>query len=175
MKYLVFNSGPARKAPEGMPPREARQALVELGRRMARKARPHGIEVLLEPLRRTDTNQVNTVAEAIEVVRAVGQPNFRILVDHSFMAIEKEDPAVLKKARGLIRHVHIARPQGRTYPVAEDAESYQALFAALAAIRYQGGISIHARTDNFFADAPRALAYLRAELAKLPAAKARNN
>ena len=173
MKYVVFNSGPARRAPDGMDPKEARKALVELGRRMARKARAHKLEVLLEPLRRSDTNQVNTVAEAIEVIRAVGQPNFRLLVDYSFMTIEKEDPAVLKKARGLLRHVHIARPEGRTYPVAEDAAAYEPLFAALAAIRYQGGISIHARTDNFFADAPRALSYLRTEVAKLPAAKKR--
>ena len=170
-RYVVFNSGPARRAPEGMDPKQARKALVALGRRMASKARAHKLEVLLEPLRRSDTNMVNTVTEAVEVARAVGQPNFGIVVDHSFMSIEKEDPAVLRKAGRLIRHVHLARPEGRTYPVEEDAQHYQAFFAALAAIRYQGGFSIHARTDNFFADAPRALRFLRSEAAKLPAVK----
>ena len=167
LKYVVFNSGPARKAPDDMPPAQARKQLVEFSRRFAREARKHKLTVLLEPLRSTDTNQVTKVAEAVEVVRAVGQPNFRLLTDWSFMHIQKDDASELDKARGRLAHVWLAKPGPRTYPVSEDAAEYEALFAALAKIRYRGGLSVHARTDNFFADAPEALRFLRTRAAEL--------
>ena len=114
---MVFNSGPARRAPEGMPPAEARKQLVEFSRRFARQARKHRLTVLLQPLRSSDTNQVTTVAEAVDVVKAVGQPNFQLLADSSFMHIQKDDPPELLKARGRLRHIWLAKPDARTYPV----------------------------------------------------------
>jgi sugar phosphate isomerase/epimerase len=169
LEYVVFNSGPARKAPEGLAPEKARRQLVEFSRRFAREARKHGLTVLLQPLRSTDTNMVTTVPEALQVIRAVGAPNFQLLVDNSFMAIQKEDPSVLLRARPHLRHVWLAKPDGRTYPVGADRADYQALFAALAKIGYRGGLSVHAKTDNFFADAPRALRFLREQAAALAA------
>ena len=167
LKYVVFNSGPARKAPDDMAPAEARKQLVAFSRRFAREARKHKLTVLLQPLRSSDTNQVTTVAEAVEVVRAVGQPNFQLLADWSFMHIQKDDAAELNKARGRLAHVWLAKPGPRTYPVSQDSAEYDALFAALAKIRYRGGLSVHARTDNFFADAPEALRFLRTRAAGL--------
>ena len=136
---MVFNSGPARKAPDDLPPAEGRKQLVEFSRRFAREAGKHKLTVLLQPLRSTDTNQVTTVAEAVEVVRAVGQPNFKLLTDWSFMHIQKDDAAELAKARGRLAHVWLAKPGPRTYPITEDAAEYEALFAALSKIRYRGG------------------------------------
>jgi sugar phosphate isomerase/epimerase len=167
LKYVVFNSGPSRKAPDDMAPAEARKQLVAFSRRFAREARKHKLTVLLQPLRSTDTNQVTRVAEAVDVVRAVGQPNFQLLADWSFMHIQKDDAAELGKARGKLAHVWLAKPGPRTYPVAEDAAEYDALFAELAKIRYRGGLSVHARTDNFFSDAPEALRFLRTRAAGL--------
>jgi sugar phosphate isomerase/epimerase len=167
LKYVVFNSGPARKAPDDLPPAQGRKQLVEFSRRFAREAAKHKLTVLLQPLRSTDTNQVTTVAEAVEVVRAVGQPNFKLLTDWSFMHIQKDDATQLAKARGRLAHVWLAKPGARTYPIAEDAAEYEAFFAALAKIRYRGGLSVHARTDNFFADAPEALRFLRTRAAEL--------
>jgi len=91
----------------------------------------------------------------------VGRPNFQLLVDYSFMAMQNEDPAVLARAKGHLKHVWISNPNGRTYPMSADEADYPAFFAALKKIGYRGGISVHARTDNFFADAPPALAFLR--------------
>jgi sugar phosphate isomerase/epimerase len=161
LKYVVLGSGPARKVPEGFSSKEAQKQLVDFSRRFAREARKHKITVLLQPLRKTDTNLVNTVAEALPVVKAVGQPNFGLLVDYSFMVIEKEDPAILAKAKPYVRHVWISNPNGRVYPMSADEADYAAFFRALKQIGYRGGVSVHARTDSFFADAPRALAFLR--------------
>jgi sugar phosphate isomerase/epimerase len=161
LKYVVWNSGPSRRAPEGLPREKAWKDLVAFGKRFARAAGKHGLTVLVQPLRSTDTNMVTKVGEALELVKAVGARNFAMLVDYSFMTIEKEDPAVLRKAGKALRHVWISNPNGRGYPMDAGDADYTAFFSALQAIDYRGGISVHARTDNFFADAPRALRFLR--------------
>jgi sugar phosphate isomerase/epimerase len=167
LKYVVFNSGPARKAPDDLPPAQARKQLVEFSRRFAREARKHKLTVLLEPLRSTDTNQVTKVAEAVEVVRAVGQPNFQVLADWSFMHIQKDDASELAKARGRLATSGWPSPAPAPTRSARTPPEYDALFAALAKMRYRGGLSVHARTDNFFADAPEALRFLRERAAGL--------
>jgi D-psicose/D-tagatose/L-ribulose 3-epimerase len=161
LKMVVLNSGPARKVPDGFDQGKAWKQLVEFGRRFAAEAKKSGLTVLVQPLRPQETNLVTNVPDALKLVNAVGRPNFQLLVDYSFMAMQKEDPTVLAKARGHLRHVWISNPNGRVYPMTAEEADYPAFFAALKKIGYRGGISIHARTDNFFADAPPALAFLR--------------
>jgi sugar phosphate isomerase/epimerase len=91
----------------------------------------------------------------------VNHPSFQLLVDYSFMAQQKEDPAVLLKAGPRLRHVWVSNPNGRTYAMDAGEADYAAFFAALKQIRYKGAVSVHARTDLFFADAPRGIAFLR--------------
>ena len=173
IKTVIFNSGPARRAPDGVALPEARKQLVDFSRRFAREAKKHGITVLLEPLRPEDTNMVNTVADAVAFVKTVGQPNFRLVVDYSFMALQKDDPASLAAARPYLRHVQMANPNGRVYPMNADEADYAAFFTALQKIGYKGGLSVHARTDNYAADAPRAIAFLRTQAAARLAAAPR--
>ena len=104
---------------------------------------------------------------ALKLVQEVGRPNFQLLVDYSFMVLGNEDPAVLAKAEGHVKHVWISNPNGRVYPMAATEADYAAFFAALKKIGYTGGLSVHARTDNFFADAPPAIAFLRTQAATL--------
>jgi hydroxypyruvate isomerase len=75
--------------------------------------------------------------------------------------MQNEDPSVLAKARGRLKHVWVSNPDGRVYPMSADEADYAAFWKALKKIGYRGGISVHARTDNFFADAPAAMAFLR--------------
>jgi sugar phosphate isomerase/epimerase len=167
VKYVILNNGPSRKIPEGTAREAAWKQLVDFSKRLAQAARAHGLTVLVQPLRSTDTNLVITVAEAVDLVKAVRQPNFQMMVDYSFLTIEKEDPQVLRKARPYLRHLQIANPNGRGYPMKADEADYAKLFKVLREIRYQGGLSVHARTDNFFADAPRAITLLRQNAATL--------
>jgi sugar phosphate isomerase/epimerase len=167
VKHVIFGSGPSRRIPDGVPREAAWKQLVDFSRRLARAARPHGLSVLVQPLRSTDTNLVTTVGEAVDLVKAVRQPNFQLMVDYSFMTIQKEEPAVLRKAGPHLRHVQIANPNGRGYPMHPGEADYAGFFKVLDRINYRGGISVHARTDNFFADAPRALGMLRQAAATL--------
>jgi sugar phosphate isomerase/epimerase len=161
LKMVVLNNGPARKVPDGFDKAKAWKQLVDFGRRFAAEAKKNDLTVLVQPLRAEETNLVTNVPEALALIKAVARPNFQLLVDYSFMAMQNEDPAVLARAKGHLRHVWISNPNGRVYPMNAGEADYPGFFAALKKIGYRGGISIHARTDNFFADAPPALAFLR--------------
>jgi D-psicose/D-tagatose/L-ribulose 3-epimerase len=161
LTYVVLGSGKARTVPEGFAREKAYDQLVDFSRRLADEARPHGVDVLVQPLRATDTNLVNTVPEAAELVDRVARPNFHMIVDYSFLILGKEDPAAVRSAGARVKHVWMANPNGRGYPMRAEEADYAAFFQALKAAGYRGGTSVHARTDDFPGDAPRAIALLR--------------
>jgi sugar phosphate isomerase/epimerase len=161
VKILCFGSGGARRVPDGFAKEEAFAQLVAFGKRIAPEARAHGITVVIEPLRRQETNIINTAAEGLELVRAVNDPNFELLIDFYHLASENEDPSIVVTARDHIRHLHMANPQGRVFPLAWDEFDYAPFFEQLRRIGYAGRISIEASSRDVPAEAPRAIALLR--------------
>jgi D-psicose/D-tagatose/L-ribulose 3-epimerase len=163
LKLVVFGNlnGQSRNAPAGFSRDTAWKQLVDFGQRAATEAKKHGLIVLIEPLPARSTNLINTVAEALELIRAVRHPHFQMLVDYSFMAQGKEDLTILHEAGRHIRQVEISNPNGRVYPKSADEVDYGSFFRALRRGGYTGGISIHGQPTDFFTDAPRAIALLR--------------
>jgi sugar phosphate isomerase/epimerase len=161
VKIVCFGSGGARRVPEGFPMEEAFKQLVAFGKRIAPEARANGITVVIEPLRRQETNIINTAAEGLDLVKAVGDPNFQLLIDFYHLASEKEDPAIVLQAREYIRHLHMANPQGRVFPLKWDEFDYAPFFANLRKIGYAGRISVEASTKDVPTEGPLAIALLR--------------
>jgi D-psicose/D-tagatose/L-ribulose 3-epimerase len=160
-EIVVFGSGGARRVPDGFTKEDAFTQLVEFGARIAPEARRHGITIAIEPLRREETNIINSAAEGLALVEAVNDPNFQLMVDFYHLASEHEDPEIIVRARDHIRHLHMANPQGRVFPVDWDEYDYAPFFANLRKIGYDGRISVEASARDFTADAPRAIALLR--------------
>lgn len=160
-EIVVFGSGGARRVPDGFSTEEAYKQLVDFGRRAAREARSSGITITIEPLRKQETNIINTAAEGLDLVNAVGDPNFQLMIDFYHLASEHEDPAIVFKAKDHIRHLHMANPQGRVFPQAWDEFDYAPFFANLRAIGYDKRISVEASTTDLAAQGPRAIALLR--------------
>jgi D-psicose/D-tagatose/L-ribulose 3-epimerase len=168
LEYIILNSGPAWRVPDNFPREEAFTQLVGFVQRFARAADGAGIGLLVGPLRSTDSNMITTLAEAMRLVEAVNRPNVGLMVDYSFLRIQKDDLSALQDARAILRHVHVANPEGgRTYPMDPTESDYAALFNVLKEIGYRGRFSVHARTSSFSTDAPRAIAFLRTEARKL--------
>ena len=71
---------------------------------------------MIEPLRSQESNIINSAAEGFELVKAINDPNFELLIDFYHLASEKEDPAIILRANEHIRHLHMANPQGRVFP-----------------------------------------------------------
>ena len=165
-RIVVFGSGGARAVPDGFPKDQAFQQLVDFGKRIAPEARARGITVAVEPLRHQETNIINSAAEGLTLVNAIGDPNFQLMVDFYHLASEQEDPAIIVRAAAHIRHLHMANPNGRVFPLAREEYDYTPFFSALRQIGYDGRISVEASTKNLPADAPVAIALLRRAIAR---------
>lgn len=159
-QIVVFGSGPARRVPGGFPKEQAFQQLVAFGRRIAPEARARGITVTVEPQRREETNIINSAAEGLSLVNAIGDANFQLMIDFYHLASEKEDPAIIVQAGEHIRHLHMANPAGRVFPRTWEEYDYAPFFAALKAIGYDKRISVEASTKDLPSDAPLAVALL---------------
>jgi sugar phosphate isomerase/epimerase len=160
-RIVVFGSGGARRVPDGYAKDEAFKQLVDFGRRIAPEAAARGITVAIEPLRREETNIINSAAEGMSLVEAIDRPNFQLMIDFYHLASEKEDPAIVRRAAPRLVHLHMANPQGRVYPRAWDEFEYGPFFAQLRAIGYDKRISVEASTKDQPTDAPLAIALLR--------------
>jgi sugar phosphate isomerase/epimerase len=158
---VVFGSGGARRVPEGFPADEAFAQLVDFGRRAAGLARQRNITIAVEPLRQQETNIINSAAEGLKLVEAVADKSFQLMVDFYHLASEHESPDIVVRARDHLRHVHVANPNGRVFPLAWDEFEYEPFFANLRRIGYDQRISVEASTQDLNGDAPRSIALLR--------------
>lgn len=158
---LVFGSGVARNVPENFDRGRARQQIIDFVKMSAELARQHDVTIVAEHLNRGECNIINSVAEAMEYVRAVDHPNFQCLVDSYHFWLENEPLDNLKAAMPWIRHVHLADKDGRVAPGQSGTSDYVPFFQVLKAGGYDGRISVEAK----FVDAPASyapvLAYIK--------------
>jgi D-psicose/D-tagatose/L-ribulose 3-epimerase len=160
-EVVVFGSGGARRVPDGFAKTDAFSQLVDFGRRAAAEARTHGITIAIEPLRQQETNIINTAGEGLELVQAINDPNFQLMIDFYHLASEHEDAQIVVRAKDHLRHLHVANPQGRVFPLKWDEYDYAPFFAKLREIGYDKRISVEASTKDFPGEAPQAIALLR--------------
>jgi D-psicose/D-tagatose/L-ribulose 3-epimerase len=162
---VVWGSAGSRNVPEGFSRDQAWQQIVSFLRLAGPIAEAHKIVVAIEPLRRQESNIINTGAEALRLVREVDHPNVRMIIDYYHLQQEQEDPRILEQARDAIVHLHFANPKGRVWPKdpAEDP-GYAGFFAMVKKTGFRGGLSIEGK-GTFEADAAASLAFFRKELA----------
>jgi sugar phosphate isomerase/epimerase len=158
IRYIVFGSGGARMIPAGFDRGVARNQFISLLKQMGPLARKYGIVIAIENLQKSETNFINTVAEAASIAREVNDPNIRILADIFHMMRENEGPEALIGAGNYLVHCHIAELKDRTAP-GMACDDFRPYFRALRAIGYRGGISIEGswKPENL----PKALQVMR--------------
>jgi sugar phosphate isomerase/epimerase len=163
IQLIVLGSGDARRLPEGADKEKATTQFIALGRKMADVAAKYRIIIAMENLNSTETNFINTLDEAIRIVKAIHHPNFRLTADIYHMLKEHEPAANIEKAKGILVHCHIAERDKRTAPgVAGD--DFRPYFAALHKIGFTGHIMMECRWDNPARDYKPALDYLQGQL-----------
>jgi len=160
-QVVVFGSGGARRVPEGFSKDEAFKQLVDFGRRAAAEARANGITITIEPLRKQETNIINTAGEGLALVEAIDHPNFQLMIDFYHLASEQEDPGIVLRAKDRLRHLHVANPKDRVFPANWEEYDYAPFFANLKKIGYDKRISVEGRTTDLAAQGPPAIALLR--------------
>lgn len=105
--YLVHGSPGQRRVSE---PAD-RQRAEEAWALAAEAARTAGVVYCLEPLATPDCNFINTLAEAADVVRRIGNPAFRTMVDTLAASLMEPEPVADAIRRvmptGLMAHIQL--------------------------------------------------------------------
>src|SRR5229473_5667106 len=141
---LVHGSPQQRQIPRGGTHRDARARLVDALAQVASAAAREGVVYCLEPLSRRETALINTLAEAAEVVRQIGHPSLRTMIDCSAAGLTEtvSVPELLEHwlPTKLIAHVQINDPNRRA--PGQGAMRFAPIAAALARHGYAGTVAV---------------------------------
>lgn len=164
IRYAVFGSGVARSIPDGVSRADGIAALRRFMTDFADYAYPRGVTLVIEPLRKKETNIFVTVPESAAEVRALANPGIQLLCDAFHMAEEGTPADAVLAAGTLIRHCHMAEAPDRTCPgtfTTGDPRYNREFARCLNQIGYTGGVSAECGFDDFKTDVPKILAYMR--------------
>ncbi len=159
-KVVALGSGGARQVADGWPRDRAEEQLVEVLQATGPLAREAGVTIALEPLRKAESNVLNTVEEALELVEAADAPGVAVLADFFHLSVEGEPLEHLAAAGERLVHVHVSDPEDRGPPGPGGAD-YGPLMATLKAIGYAGRISLECRWEDMRRELGPALEFLR--------------
>lgn len=161
VETAVFGSGGFRNFPEEVSLEERREKILEFLVMVNAVAKASGVVIAIEPLNQKETNTMNTSAQALCFVRELNLTHIKVLVDLYHFAVEQEPLSNILDCGADLRHVHIARPQGRVYPKSGDGFDYAPFFEALAGVSYDGIVSVEAGTENLEEDLKASASFLR--------------
>ncbi len=89
--------------------KEQRAVAIDTLRRYAAVAQDLGINLLLEPINRYETNFINSSLDGLEFIEEIDHPAVRLLLDTFHMNIEEVDPCLaIRKAGNRLAYVHFA-------------------------------------------------------------------
>ena len=152
IKVVVFGSGGARHIPEGYSYKAAINDIIKFMKEYAAPmAAEYGIDLVFEPLRKKETNIINTIKEGAMLASAINLPNVGTLGDLFHMYVEGDTYDDVRELKGIFRHAHMSYPESidkRVYMKESDDFDYKGFFEAL---KYVGceRVSIVAGTDDF--------------------------
>jgi Sugar phosphate isomerases/epimerases len=162
VKAVVLGSGGARNLPNGFPLEAGLNQMRDFLQLIAPHAEACGIQIVIEPLNRGESNLIHTLSDGANLARRVDHPAVAALVDYYHMRLSDEFIEGIKKAGPLLAHVHLARPLGRTMPQCAEEEPYLDFFRALKENNYTGNLSLEgAIPEPYIESVKRALAIMR--------------
>ena len=160
-RVVVWGSSGSRNVPDGFSRDRAWQQIQEFLHLAGDIARKNNLIMAIEPLRKKESNIINSAGEALKLVREVNHPNVKMIVDYFHLREENEDPNIIRTAQKEIAHLHFANPTGRRWPHDASEDSvYPRFFALIKEIGYRGGLSIEG-TGTFEDDADASLKFFK--------------
>lgn len=169
-KLLLHGSPHQRTVQEGWSFEEAWNHARETFKVCLKIAHQRNVIYCIEPLTRTNTNFINTVEEAIRMVKEINHPNFKMIFDcRNASAQEKSVTDALSRAlqSGHLRHVHVNDVSGGGPGFGETR--FAPILRALIEHGYRGYTSVE--VSQFGPDpktiASRSIGYLKGVLETL--------
>lgn len=166
---MVFGSPKQRSTTGGLAPVEATRNFVDGLASVAPHAASRDVTILVEALPADQADVIQSLEEAVAVVREIGSPAVRTMFDVHNAVDETEPHAVLvDRYFDLIRHVHVNEYDGRHCGTGK--YDFKPVFAMLRKRGYAGWISLEAFDFKPGGDriAGESLRHLESEIAQLP-------
>jgi len=170
-RYLVHGSPHQRRVDPGDSRAAAMARAQESFAAVAARAASAGVVYCIEPLAADQTPLINTLEEAARIVKEIGSPALRSMLDCSAAGrMEKQPLAVLVEQwlpQGVIAHVQL-NDRNRRGP-GQGEQKFAPLLAALKRHRYAGDLAVE--PFDYVPDGPgaaaRAIGYVRGVLEAL--------
>ena len=140
---MIFGSPKQRNTVGGATVEEAKQYFVEGLAAVADHAQQRGVKILVEHLDHTQTDVVNTLEEALDIVKRVNHPAIRMMFDFHNTADETEPFDVLvKRYYDYIEHVHVQEMDGKYLGTGTAVTDFVSTFQLLKDLGYDKWISL---------------------------------
>lgn len=141
---LVHGSPEQRALSDAATPEAARENALHLFRQAAGWARAAGVTYCIEPLGANQTDFVNTIAEAIDLVDLVASPAFRTMIDTASAGVQ-EPLSVAETIRqywptGKLAHIQINDTNLRA--PGQGDNRFAPVFRALRDVGYDGVVAV---------------------------------
>lgn len=140
---MVFGSPKQRSATGGLTRAEATRNYIDGLAGVAPHAESRGVTVLVEALPANQSDVVQTLEEAVSIVKEIGSPAIRTMFDVHNAIDEKDSHAdLVDRYFEFIRHVHVNELDGRH--CGTGGYDFAPVFEVLARRGYGGWISLEA-------------------------------
>jgi D-psicose/D-tagatose/L-ribulose 3-epimerase len=140
-RVMTFGSPTQRWVAENTPQDQAREWTVAAFRAVMPEAAARGVMLCMEALPPPESNFVQNMAEAAQVMRAVDHPNFRLMLDVKSMCTEGRPlPEIIREFCPHVEHFH-ANDANRRGPGFGDTD-FRPIAAALQECGYSHYVSV---------------------------------
>jgi sugar phosphate isomerase/epimerase len=140
-KIVVVGSPKQRSIKEGVSADMAWEWATAVFREPVMRAERRGVTICLEPLAPTETNFINTAAEAIRFVQQLRTPHFQIILDVKAMCSEsKPIPKIIRESWPHFAYFH-ANDKNLKGPGFGDVD-FKPIAAALKEVGYNDYVSV---------------------------------
>ena len=137
---IVHGSPEQRRLPYGRSSERARGLALEAFAVAGQEASAAGLTYCIEPLAPDETNFVNSVGEAAEIVRAIGNPALRTMIDcnAAFRSESETVPMLIDRwvTTGEVAHIHLNDRSG--LGPGQGSDRFAGILAALKRQAFEG-------------------------------------
>ena len=161
-RTIVVGSPKQRSLLAGVSHAQAWEWATEVFHPAVARAAERGVTLCLEPLAPSETNFINTAAEALAFARQFRSPAMSVVLDVKAMSSEaKPIPQLIRESRGNFSHFH-ANDANLKGPGFGDVD-FKPIAAALREVGYDGVVSVEVFQFDEGAEAitTKSLEYLR--------------
>jgi len=139
---MIFGS-PKQRSTAGISIDEAKKYFADGLASVGDHSQKRGVKILIEPLDTSQTDVVNTLAEALEIVERANHPAIKLMFDFHNTANETEAfDVMIKKFYKHIYHVHIQEMDGKHLGTGTAVNEYVKAFQVLNDFKYDRWVSV---------------------------------